>query len=71
MTHIMAVSDLDKAEVLNYGIYLPKIYAAVIDQQLGGSVVLRSYVNSATPRFPSGQSYAGQAYKEYEVFSFP
>ena len=33
--HIMAVSDLDKAEVLNYGIYLPKRCAAVIDQQLG------------------------------------
>ena len=34
MAHIMAVSDLDKAEVLNYGIYLPKRYAAVVNQQL-------------------------------------
>ena len=32
MDHIMAVSDLDKAEVPDYGIYLPSGYAAVIDQ---------------------------------------
>ena len=35
MAHIIAVSDLDKAEVPDYGIYLPNRYAAVIDQQLG------------------------------------
>lgn len=35
MAHIIAVSDLDKAVVPDYGVYLPNRYAAVIDQQLG------------------------------------
>jgi hypothetical protein len=35
MAHSIAVSDSDKAEVPDYGIYLPNRYAAVIDQQLG------------------------------------
>ena len=44
MAHIIAVSDLDKAEVPDYEVYLPNWYAAVVDQQSGVSVVLRSYV---------------------------
>lgn len=39
MAHIIAVSDLEKAEVPDYGVHLPNRYAAVIDQH-----VQRSYV---------------------------